>query len=112
MTGSGTPGTFTATAKTCGRGCHWDGDYVSEDGRQRRDNVRLTGDTVRVEHVGDRVRAWDTGARREVYADRYVGTAFLLVFFLVLSVVALAAWIFGMARRLRRLLPARPPSSD
>ncbi|MGK5557875.1 hypothetical protein ACSNOI_40355 [Actinomadura kijaniata] len=111
VTGTGTPGTFTATAKSCGRSCVWDGTYISDDGLQRRVNVRLAADTVRVKHVGDRVRVWDTGARRDVYADRYIGNAFLVVFFLALSVVALAAWSFGMAKRGRRLLRVRSSSS-
>ncbi|MGK5550025.1 hypothetical protein ACSNOI_00280 [Actinomadura kijaniata] len=94
---------FTAQQEDCGgRGpCTWKGDWVSDDGKQNRKNVRLAGDDVRVDNVGERVDALDTGSPTSVYADRHIGNTLWVVVW-VLGAVALLVFCGRVIWRLLR----------
>ncbi|MFI6515504.1 hypothetical protein ACIBF1_08100 [Spirillospora sp. NPDC050679] len=92
---AGERGTFTAARQDCaGRGpCIWTGDWVSDAGTRSRKNVRLLGDDVRVDAVGERVDALDSGGSTGVYADRYIGNTLWIIAF---TAGALALLVFSM----------------
>jgi hypothetical protein len=66
-TGHGTPGTFTIDRCDRGKqGCSWTGTFVSDDGWTVLTDVGLA-DGHRETHVGQRIRAVDTGGDTVVY---------------------------------------------
>lgn len=56
--GEGQPGTFVATRVSCGKSCAWYGEYISDDGTKRFDDILIdggpyaVGDTVPALYVG------------------------------------------------------------
>ena len=103
--GSGVHGTFTA--RYCQRdkaGCFWQGDFVSDDGTDRRSGVGMD-DVSAV--PGQRIPAVDTGDRVNVYpAGGGADWAFVTLFF-VLSLAALCTWIAKVPVAAVRRRPSR-----
>lgn len=105
MVRPGEPGTFTAEKQDCrgvgrSRSCLWHGDWVSDDGKRSRTNVRLVGDDVRVHNAGDRVDARDSG-NPAVYADRHIGST-LGAIVIIMGAVALLVVCGRIIWRLRK----------
>ncbi|HEX5595907.1 MAG TPA: hypothetical protein VFX61_07820 [Micromonosporaceae bacterium] len=99
--GNGTPGTFTAVHEECSRrNCTWYGNFVAENGDQRRD-VILYDDPDGL-GSGDTVEALDTGARNGVFATTGGYTWLLVTGITLAGVVAAVAWITTIVRWLGR----------
>ncbi|SEM08492.1 hypothetical protein [Streptacidiphilus jiangxiensis] len=109
--GGGTRGTFTVTSVECGRSCDWAGDFVSDDGTDTRVGVGL-GSGGDVHHVGDRIRAVDTGDHINVYpaggGHDWIATTLLTGF----GAVLLVQWIRTVPLRSLRARRARKALSQ
>lgn len=92
MLGHGVHGTFTAENCRHGiDGCSWQGNFVSDDGNDRRDGVEF-GSGNSVTQVGQRVAALDTGDGANVYPAGGSEDWAVAPVILLLSLVGLAYW--------------------
>lgn len=105
--GHGTAGTFTAERLDCQDECRWHGEFVSTDGRVRREDVFLYGAGRHDLHAGEQVPAKDTASDGEVYppgaSHEWASVVvFLLIEFVVaaMSVMEWRSWV--VVRRARR----------
>lgn len=90
--GHGIHGTFTAENCRYGKdGCFWQGSFVSDDGKDRRDGVELGGGNS-VTQVGQRVAALDTGDWANVYPAGGGEDWAVAPVILLLSLAGLAYW--------------------
>lgn len=91
--GAGTRGMVTVTQKDCGRSCSYTGNFVSDDGKDRRTGVGLASGFSDLA-VGDRVAALDDGASTDVYPPGGGEDWILTTLFLVGAIGALLLWIY------------------
>jgi hypothetical protein len=98
--GAGTPGTFTATRRSCSGGCQWYGTFVpTGDGTPRYD-VRMGYGHNGIQAIGDVVPAIDAGAPNVFPADG--GYDWLLsIASLGLGGVVLVLWVIRLLRHRR-----------
>ena len=100
--GNGTAGTFTAVHEECGRrNCSWYGDFAAGEGGARRTDVILYDEPDGL-GVGKAVPAYDTGARKGVFAAAGGLTWLLLTGFVLVGVAAAVAWVVIVLRALNR----------
>jgi hypothetical protein len=119
-TGRGSPGDLTLSRHVClhNMGCHWYGEFRSDDGEVVRHFVLFVGHVPGGVHVGDRVRARDTGDSESVFSEsgstRWRGQV-LGVAVLAGYLVGWAVWVVWALRRLwrrGRVRPAPHPASS
>ena len=97
----GTPGTFTALRKDCGKICSFYGDFVSDDGSTRFHDVLFEDRGILA--VGDQVEAIDSGTRGPtvVYALHGSRTWIIVVLLITTGALALVCWGLALLNALR-----------
>lgn len=101
--GDGIRGMVTVTQRDCsGRGgCSYTGDFVSDNGKDRRQDVGLASGFSNLA-VGVRVVAFDNGDPDNVFPPGGGEDWILTGLFLVGSIIALLAWIYLVAMKRTR----------
>jgi hypothetical protein len=109
--GGGRAGTFTVRDRSCGRRlCAWRGEFHSDDGTVVRNEVTMRDSMPDSTHLGDDVRARDTGDLEGVFAESgsqvWRGPAMLMAG----SGAILLAWLVWLTIMARRRRPDAAPA--